>query len=57
MLDWAEAFASAFVRAEELGITLFDEACLPLDAIDFANPMAPAPPAPEGRNPKPCFSV
>ena len=56
VLDGAAAFASAFARAGELGITVFDEAYLPYDAIDFANPLAPAKPVPEGRDPNAYFS-
>jgi phospholipase/lecithinase/hemolysin len=56
VLDGAAAFASAFTRAGELGITVFDEAYLPYDAIDFANPLAPAKPVPEGRDPNAFFS-
>ncbi len=56
VLDGAAAFASAFARAGELGITVFDEAYLPYSAINFANPLAPATPAPEGRDPNAYFS-
>lgn len=56
VLDGAAAFASAFARAGELGITVFDEAYLPYDIIDFANPLAPARPVPEGRDPNAYFS-
>jgi phospholipase/lecithinase/hemolysin len=56
VLDGPAAFASAFARAGELGITVFDEAYLPYDAIDFANPLAPAKPTPEGRDPNAFFS-
>jgi len=56
LLDGAAAFASAFARTGELGITVFDEAYLPYDTIDFANPLAPAHPAPEGRDPNAHFS-
>jgi phospholipase/lecithinase/hemolysin len=56
VLDGAAAFASAFARAGELGITVFDEAYLPYDFIDFANPLAPAKPVPEGRDPNAHFS-
>ncbi|MFN4203378.1 MAG: SGNH/GDSL hydrolase family protein [Tabrizicola sp.] len=56
VLDGAAAFAQAFARAGELGITVFDEAFLPYDIIDFANPLAPARPVPEGRDPNAYFS-
>jgi hypothetical protein len=51
LLDGAAAFAGALGRAGELGITVFDAAYLPHDFIDFASPLAPARPAPEGRDP------
>jgi hypothetical protein len=54
--DGAAAFAGAFGRAGELGITVFDEAYLPHDFIDFASPLAPARPAPAGRDPNAHFS-
>jgi phospholipase/lecithinase/hemolysin len=56
VLDGAAAFASAFARAGELGITVFDEAYLPYDAIDFANPLVPAKPVPQGRDLNAFFS-
>lgn len=56
VLDGTAAFARAFARAGELGISIFDEAYLPYDYIDFANPLAPARPAPEGRDPNAYFS-
>jgi phospholipase/lecithinase/hemolysin len=56
VLDGAAAFASAFARAGELGIAVFDEAYLPYDAIDFANPLVPAKPFPQGRDPNAYFS-
>ncbi|MFN3280273.1 MAG: hypothetical protein ACK40I_01160 [Tabrizicola sp.] len=46
VLDGAEAFASAFARAGEVGATVFDEAYRPYDFFDFANPLAPARPVP-----------
>lgn len=56
VLDGAAAFASAFARAGELGITVFDDAYLPYDFIDFANPLAPPRAVPEVRNPNAYFS-
>jgi phospholipase/lecithinase/hemolysin len=55
VLDGAAAFASAFARAGELGIAAFNEAYLPDNTIDFINPLAPAQPAPAGRDPNAYF--
>ena len=37
-------------------MTVFDKAYLPCDFVDFANPLVPAKPTPEGRDPNACFS-
>lgn len=56
LLDGAAAFARAGQAAPRLGIRHFDEAYLPLDYIDFRQPLAPAKPLPPGRDALAFFS-
>jgi phospholipase/lecithinase/hemolysin len=56
LFDGGAAFGRAWIEAPKLGIKRFDEAYLPIDYIDFANPLSPAKPVPEGRNPLEFFS-
>jgi phospholipase/lecithinase/hemolysin len=58
-LDGAAAFADIAANAPRHGIKVLGEAFLPMDFIDFANPLAPAKPLPENRqsaNPDEHFS-
>jgi len=57
--DGAAAFADIAANATQHGIKYLDEAFLPIDFIDFANPLAPAKPLPanrQGANPNEYFS-
>lgn len=54
--DGAGAFERAFRGAAQLGIVNTREAYLPLDYIDFRQPLAPAKPLPAGRDPATYFS-
>ena len=56
LLDGAGAFERAFRDAARLGIVNAREAYLPLDYIDFQQPLAPAKPLPAGRDPATYFS-
>lgn len=56
LLDGGAAFARAGRLAASLGIKVFDQAYLPDDYIDFAQPLAPAKPLPAGREPGDYFS-
>jgi phospholipase/lecithinase/hemolysin len=56
LLDGGAAFARAGRLAPLLGIKVFDQAYLPADYIDFAQPLAPAKPLPAGRQPGDYFS-
>lgn len=49
LLDGEAAFADAAKRVSQRGVKQFSEAFLPLDYVDFQNPLAPAKPLPEGR--------
>jgi outer membrane lipase/esterase len=50
LFDGAAAFGRVFAEARQRGITVFDEAYLPFDFIDFANPLAAPRAVPANRN-------
>ena len=56
LLDGEAAFADAAVRFGQGGVKHFDEAFLPLDYVDFQNPLAPAKPLPPDRKADDYFS-
>jgi phospholipase/lecithinase/hemolysin len=47
--DAVSIFSEVAMNPQQFGITVVHEAFLPLDAIDFANPLAPAKPLPADR--------
>lgn len=56
LLDGSAAFARAGQASARLGIRHFSEAYLPLDYVDFRQPLAPAKPLPAGRDANAYFS-
>jgi outer membrane lipase/esterase len=56
LFDGAAAFGRVFAEAAQRGITVFNEAYLPFDFIDFANPLAVPRAVPANRDPNAYFN-